>query len=105
MNKEELPMNPAKRGWLKNGNPPGDPSKAPRCGARTRAGNPCMCPAMPNGRCRLHGGKSTGPRTTEGLKRSQEARLTHGMRTRAAREETKRVNDLVRQCKAVLREL
>jgi hypothetical protein len=27
-------------GWLKNGNPPGDPSKALRCGARTRGGSP-----------------------------------------------------------------
>lgn len=23
-------------------------------------GNPCQCPAMKNGRCRLHGGKSSG---------------------------------------------
>ncbi|MDF2972517.1 MAG: hypothetical protein K0R61_2967 [Microvirga sp.] len=29
---------------------------------------PCCQPAMPNGRCRLHGGLSTGPRTPEGLK-------------------------------------
>jgi hypothetical protein len=33
---------------------------APRCGARTRHGNPCQSPAMPNGRCRMHGGKSPG---------------------------------------------
>ena len=31
-----------------------------RCGARTRRANSCRAPAMPNGRCRLHGGKSTG---------------------------------------------
>jgi len=31
-----------------------------RCGAKTRAGTPCKNGAMPNGRCRLHGGKSTG---------------------------------------------
>lgn len=31
-----------------------------QCGARTRAGTPCPTPAMPNGRCRMHGGKSTG---------------------------------------------
>jgi hypothetical protein len=31
-----------------------------RCGARTRRGNECQSPAMPNGRCRLHGGKSPG---------------------------------------------
>lgn len=28
------------------------------CGAKTRNGTPCKQPAMPNGRCRLHGGKS-----------------------------------------------
>ena len=33
---------------------------SPRCGARTRLGCPCRSPAMPNGRCRMHGGKSTG---------------------------------------------
>jgi hypothetical protein len=52
-----------RRGWLKNGNPPGDFLKAPRCGARTRRGALCQCPAMPNGRCRIHGGLSTGPKT------------------------------------------
>ena len=31
-----------------------------RCGARTRSGSPCRSPAMPNGRCRMHGGKSPG---------------------------------------------
>lgn len=33
---------------------------APRCGARTRRGTECQSPAMPNGRCRIHGGKSPG---------------------------------------------
>jgi hypothetical protein len=33
---------------------------SPRCGARTRSGMPCQSPAMPNGRCRMHGGKSPG---------------------------------------------
>ena len=32
----------------------------PRCGARTRAGEICPCPPMPNGRCRAHGGGSPG---------------------------------------------
>ena len=31
-----------------------------RCGARTRSGSPCRSPAMPNGRCRMHGGPSPG---------------------------------------------
>lgn len=31
-----------------------------RCRARTRRGTACHLPAMPNGRCHLHGGKSPG---------------------------------------------
>ncbi|TWI52971.1 hypothetical protein IQ22_02806 [Pseudomonas duriflava] len=30
------------------------------CGAKTRSGQPCKAHAMPNGRCRKHGGASTG---------------------------------------------
>jgi uncharacterized protein YjcR len=33
---------------------------SPRCGAKTRLGEPCKNGAMPNGRCRMHGGKGTG---------------------------------------------
>jgi hypothetical protein len=35
-------------------------NNAPRCGARTRSGTSCRCPAMPNGKCRIHGGLSPG---------------------------------------------
>lgn len=31
-----------------------------KCLARTRSGKECQSPAMPNGRCRMHGGLSTG---------------------------------------------
>jgi hypothetical protein len=31
------------------------------CGAANRSGNPCGMPALDNGRCRIHGGLSTGP--------------------------------------------
>jgi hypothetical protein len=51
------------------------------CGARTRAGRPCKAPAMPNGRCRMHGGPSTGPRTPEGLARLRAARTRTGLHT------------------------
>jgi len=39
------------------------PHRSPRYGARTRRGSPCQPPAMPNGRCRLHGGLSPGAPT------------------------------------------
>ena len=32
-----------------------------KCEARTRMGTSCRCKAMRNGRCKLHGGMSTGP--------------------------------------------
>jgi hypothetical protein len=64
-----------------------DPNLAPRCGARTRAGLACRAPAMPNGRCRIHGGTSTGPRTPEGLARLAAARTRHGDYSAASRAE------------------
>jgi hypothetical protein len=37
------------------------------CKAFARStGKSCMCKALSNGRCRLHGGLSSGPRTPEG---------------------------------------
>ena len=40
------------------------PQAPKRCGAKTRGargGRPCRTWAMPNGRCRMHGGKAGGP--------------------------------------------
>ena len=80
-----------RHGTLRYGNPPGDPSKAPGCGAKTRRGSLCLCPAMWSTRtgrftrCRLHGGASTGPKTTGGLARSRRANWKHGEYTADAR--------------------
>ena len=60
--------------------------QAPRCGAHARrTGLPCQQAAMPNGRCRMHGGSATGPRTAEGLARCTAAQMKHGRRNAAAR--------------------
>jgi hypothetical protein len=41
--------------------------KKVKCGAYARTtGNPCQAKALTNGRCKNHGGMSTGPRTQEG---------------------------------------
>ena len=54
-----------------------------RCGAKTRKGRACQRPANKrNGRCRVHGGASTGPRTEEGRARISEANLRHGRYTK-----------------------
>jgi hypothetical protein len=69
----------ARFGRLKHGNPSGDFNSAPRCGARTRRGTACQCPAIRGrSRCRLHGGRSTGPRTAAGLARIRAANTRHG---------------------------
>jgi hypothetical protein len=45
-----------------------------KCEARTRQGTPCNMVIVPGKvRCRLHGGLSTGPKTTEGKARTAEA--------------------------------
>ena len=93
------------RGWLKNGNPPGDPGTAPRCGAKKRCGKACEAPAMPNGRCRLHGGKSTGPRTAEGLERCRTANWKHGFYSKQSLAERRQVRELIRNSAQLLREL
>ena len=59
----------------------------PRCGAKCRDGHLCRAPAVwdnkndrpRNGRCRHHGGLSTGPRTAKGRRRSK-AQLKYGRR-------------------------
>ena len=54
-----------------------------RCGAKTRRGTPCQRPAKKrNGRCRLHGGASTGPKTKEGLAKISAANMTNGQHTK-----------------------
>ncbi len=65
-------------GALRNGNPRKDLSTVPRCGARTRRGTACLAPAMKNGRCRSHGGKSTGAKTPEGRAARDEPKTIHG---------------------------
>ena len=42
-----------------------------RCGAKTRAGTPCKRTDLgDSGRCKLHGGMSTGPTSAEGKARA-----------------------------------
>jgi hypothetical protein len=54
-----------------------------RCGAKTRTGEPCRQWLVPGrSRCHYHGGKSTGPRTPEGLERMRKANTVHGAYSR-----------------------
>ena len=76
---------------------------APRCGARTRAGCPCRAPAIRGKlRCRMHGGRSTGPRTEEGLARLRAARTIHGHYSAEARALDRRILTLARRARVVI---
>lgn len=92
-------------GWLKNGNPAGDFKQAPRCNACSkRTGEPCRQPAMANGKCRLHGGLSSGPKTPAGLARSQKANWKHGFYSEEARQERKDIAVFLKNAKTILRD-
>ena len=58
-----------------------------RCGAHARStGQPCKAKALTNGRCKNHGGMSTGPKTPEGRQAIAEAtrqRMASGQQERA----------------------
>ena len=56
------------------------------CGAYARStGSPCQAKALANGRCKNHGGMSTGPRTPEGrqaIAESTRQRMASGQQER-----------------------
>jgi len=58
-----------------------------KCGAYARStGRPCQAKALSNGRCRNHGGLSTGPKTPEGRQAIAQAtsqRMASGQQKRA----------------------
>lgn len=90
---------------LRNGNRCGDYRNAARCGAKTRRGTLCQCPAMSNGRCRLHGGLSTGPKTAEGIDRIRLALTRHGRYSVAAKNERRDYRELLGNARQMLKSL
>ena len=95
MKSEDGPHEPRKSG-LKNGNPSGDPNSAPRCGAKTRLGTSCLAPAIRGkARCLFHGGRSTGPRTPEGLDRCQTSAWKTGHYSAEAKASRRQVRELM----------
>lgn len=73
---EETASEPKRRRRKKNKRR-GDKRKRKKCGAKTRQGTPCQRWGQENGRCRLHGGNSTGPKDKTHLKGNQFAKR-HG---------------------------
>jgi len=72
-----------------------NPKNAPRCNAIAKStGKQCQAPAIKGKtKCRLHGGKSTGAKTPEGLAKCQKANWKHGHYS----AETKQFYGLVRK--------
>lgn len=84
--------------YLKNGVKQGNPNQnAKRCGAKTRTtGQLCKGMAIRGkSRCRLHGGKSTGARTREGLESCRKANWRHGMYSLKAKLIKHQLNKLI----------
>jgi hypothetical protein len=85
---------------------PFDLSSLPLCGARTRGGLPCRHPGKKaNGRCRRHGGLSTGPKTAAGIERIRRARTTHGQQSAKTKAERAELRLLFTQCRELLDQL
>src|SRR5690625_1723097 len=63
------------------------------CGAKTRAGTPCRNGAMANGRCRMHGGKSTGP------PKKNKNSMKHGLFAKYLPDETLEIMDSINEIK------
>jgi hypothetical protein len=57
---------------------------------------------MANGRCRLHGGLSTGPKTAEGIERIRRAVTKHGKYSKRAKAELAEYRALLRICREML---
>lgn len=78
----------------------GNMRKAPRCGARTRAGPPCRQAAVTGrARCRMHGGAkgSGGPRG------ERNGNFKHGLWTRESVAERRIVRAQMREIRALVR--
>jgi len=60
----------------------------PRCGAKTRSGGICGHYSMKNGRCRYHGGKSTG---------AKHPPIKHGIYTKKTIANNKYLRELLRE--------
>ena len=70
----------------------------PRCRAKTRAGGNCGQYAMKNGRCRYHGGKSTGALDPH-------RPLKHGRYTKEAVQERKEVAGIIKDARLLVGEV
>lgn len=75
--------------------------RSPRCGARTRNGNPCRSPAVGGrARCRMHGG-AAGSGAPMGNKNAWK----HGLYEAETREVLRRLRALLRDAKEMIEQV
>jgi hypothetical protein len=91
---------PAGTGWPKMATAPATLA-TPRCGAKTL--RCALSAAMPNGRCRMHGGPSTGPRTEAGKAAIRASRTKHGRYSQATIAKRREARAIIRSIRALLR--
>jgi hypothetical protein len=60
---------------------------------------------MKNGRCRLHGGFSTCPKTPAGIERIRQANLKHGRYTAEVKAVRRQYRQLVKEARETLKQL
>jgi hypothetical protein len=56
-----------------------------------------------NGRCRMHGGASTGPKTATGIEAIRQSRTVHGFYSAAAVKEHRAARQLTRELRHLLK--
>lgn len=71
-----------------------------RCGAKTRTGTPCCGPAMPNGRCRMHGGRSPGA-----PKGKANGMYRHGRSTNQALAQRRELSALIKAARGMAQKI
>jgi len=75
-----------------------DDPMTPICGAKTkRTGNPCQLYPCKNGRCYLHGGRSSGPKTLQGLYRIKHANTNHGAYSKEVMENRRAFHNCIEE--------
>ena len=68
-----------------------NPMQTNKCGAHCRTTNqPCKNSAMPNGKCRMHGGKSTG------------RPILNGLYTKSAKLQREEIRDIINTLKELV---
>jgi len=73
----------------------------PICGAKSRGtGKPCQRYPRKNGKCHLHGGLSTGPKTFEGIQRIKKANTTHGLYSKVSILERMTFRELIKDLRS-----